>query len=107
MTVTEAIETVRRVGSITAHEGKLRLAFPAADRAELSPALDALRANRAEVTALLGGPSAITNAAGVRILRTPAGGYIVAVPAVTDGPEVRRALEGLGMGRLPVWVVAS
>ncbi len=52
-------------------------------------------------------PSETCNAAGVRILRTPAGGYIIALPAASDGPEVRRALEVLGMGGLPVWVVVS
>jgi hypothetical protein len=84
----------------------LRLAFPESDRAALTPALEVLTADRDEALALLGDPSAITNRAGVRILRTPAGGYILAIPAATDGSEVRRALEALGMGRLPVWVVS-
>ncbi len=105
MTVAEAIETVRRVGSITAQEGKLRLAFPEADRAALSPAVDVLQTRKPEALALLADPSEVCNAVGVRILRTPKRGYVVAIPAASDGPEVRRALEGLGMGGLPVWVV--
>lgn len=50
-------------------------------------------------------PSEVCNRAGMRILRTPAGGYIVVIPRASDGPEARRALAGLGMAQWPVWVV--
>ncbi|MCX6591766.1 MAG: hypothetical protein NTZ56_09600 [Acidobacteria bacterium] len=57
--------------------------------------------------AILLDPSETLNRAGVRILQSLERGYIIAIPHASDGLEVRRALEVLGMGRLPVWVVAS
>jgi|GEM_PF-2363578 hypothetical protein len=46
MTVHEAIDSIRRVGSIQAENGKLKIRLPEPDRAQLEPAIDVLRRNR-------------------------------------------------------------
>jgi hypothetical protein len=46
MTIQEAIQEVRRVGSIRVENGKLKLRFPEPERARLEIASDALRRNR-------------------------------------------------------------
>jgi hypothetical protein len=47
MTLPEAIEEIRRVGSLTVESGKLKVRFLEAERSRLAPALAVLRANRA------------------------------------------------------------
>ena len=49
MTVEGAINEIRRVGSIRAENGKLRIRFPEPERARLEPAIEALRRNRPAV----------------------------------------------------------
>jgi hypothetical protein len=46
MTLPEAVEEIRRVGSLTVESGKLKLRFLEAERSRLAPALAVLRANR-------------------------------------------------------------
>jgi len=46
MTVSEAIREVRKVGSIRAENGKLKVRFPEPERARLEPAMETLRHNR-------------------------------------------------------------
>jgi hypothetical protein len=61
MTLHEAIGEVRRVGSIRAENGKLKLRFPEAERERLGVAIEALRQNRdAALEALTSGESSAT-----------------------------------------------
>jgi hypothetical protein len=46
VTVHEAIHEVRKVGTIRAENGKLKLRFPEPERVRLEPAIDILRHNR-------------------------------------------------------------
>jgi hypothetical protein len=61
MTLHEAIGEVRRVGSIRAEKGKLKLRFPEAERERPGVAIEALRQNRdAALAALASGESSAT-----------------------------------------------
>jgi hypothetical protein len=61
MTLHEAIREVRRVGSVRAENGKLKLRFPEAERERLGVAIEALRQNRdAALAALTSGESNAT-----------------------------------------------
>jgi hypothetical protein len=53
MTVAQALEAVRRAGTVQAAEGKLKLVFPTRMRDSLTPALAVLRQNRMEALALV------------------------------------------------------
>ena len=46
MTLHEAIQEVRKVGTIRAENGKLKLRFPEPERTRLGPAIETLRHNR-------------------------------------------------------------
>jgi hypothetical protein len=56
VTVAEALETIRRVGAVESHHGKLKLRFPECERAALQPAVETLRSGKAEAIALLSRP---------------------------------------------------
>lgn len=109
MTVTDAMEALRRVGSLGSDGRTLRLRFPENVRAALQPAIETLRASKAEAIALLAEPdpaelaraSAVLNRAGVRIMQL-AGAATIGVWRDLDGPEVRAALRTLGSDGLPV-----
>ena len=53
MTVAQALDVIRRVGTVTEDGGKLKLAYPHRLRADLEPAIEALRANKLEALARL------------------------------------------------------
>jgi hypothetical protein len=53
MTVTEALEHIRRVGIVERSGCKLKLKFPKTERSALQPAIDTLEKRKAEVLALL------------------------------------------------------
>lgn len=53
MTVTEALEMVKRVGAVEVNGEKLKLIFPEKERATLEPAIHTLRRCKAEALALL------------------------------------------------------
>jgi hypothetical protein len=53
MTVHDAIYEVRRVGTIQAENGKLKLRFPEPERTRLGPAIETLRHNRETALGLL------------------------------------------------------
>ena len=62
MTVAEAIEVVRRAGTVELSHGNLKLRFPEIARTRLQPAIDVLRRGKAKAVALLtsecgGGPT--------------------------------------------------
>jgi hypothetical protein len=109
VTVAEALETIRRVGAVENHGGKLKLRFPESERAALRPAIETLRSGKAEAIAMLAGPdpaelaraSDVLNRAGVRIMRLESAPTI-GVWSDFDGPELRAALRALGSGWLPV-----
>ena len=56
MPLPEALEMVRRAGSIRIENGKLLVRFPEAERAQLQPALDFLRSHREEALRVLAEP---------------------------------------------------
>jgi hypothetical protein len=58
MTVHEAIDQIRRVGTIRAENGKVKLRFPELERARLEPAIETLRLNRAAALQALSIPPA-------------------------------------------------
>jgi hypothetical protein len=58
MNVTEALERIRRVGSVKRSGGKVKLKFPARERSALQPAIDILENRKAEALALLAEPLA-------------------------------------------------
>jgi hypothetical protein len=109
MTAGEALTVLRRAGTVEDRDGKLKLTFPESERVALQSAIDALRAAKPEVIALLADPdpaelaraSAVLNRAGVRIMALE-GGATIGVWSDLDGPEVRAALRTLGSDRLPV-----
>src|SRR5579863_9267453 len=53
MTITAALEILRKVGSVTVSQGTLKLRFPETERTELQPVIDVLRNGKPEVIALL------------------------------------------------------
>lgn len=105
----EALNAIRRVGTVENQAGNLKLRFPEAATSELQPAIDTLRVGKAEATGLLSGPhpaelaraSAVLNPAGVRIMALE-GGATIGVWSDLDGPEVRAALHTLGLDGIPV-----
>jgi hypothetical protein len=54
MTVAQALESVRLIGTVQAAGGQLKLVFPTRMRASLQPALEILKANRLKALALVG-----------------------------------------------------
>lgn len=56
MTVTGALNIVRRVGAVEISGGKLKLRFPENERAALQPAIDTLRSRKDEALRLLSEP---------------------------------------------------
>ncbi len=109
MTVAEAVNAIRRVGTVESQAGNLRLRFPETATSELQPALDTLRVGKAEALALVSEPdpaelaraSSVLNRAGVRIMALE-GGATIGVWSDMDGPEIRAALRTFGSDRLPV-----
>jgi hypothetical protein len=57
VTVAEALSAIRRVGTVDNYAGKLGLRFPETAAFELQPAVDTLRAGKAEALALLSDPA--------------------------------------------------
>lgn len=109
MTVAEALSAIRRVGTVESQAGNLRLRFPETTASELQPAIDTLRAGKAEALAFLSDAglaelaraSAVLNRAGVRIMALE-GGATIGVWSDLDGPEVRAALRTFGLDWLPL-----
>jgi hypothetical protein len=56
MTITGALNTIRRVGAVEVSGGKLKLRFPESERAALQPAIDTLRSHKDEALRLLSEP---------------------------------------------------
>lgn len=67
MTVHDAIQEIRKVGTIRVENGKLKVRFPESERARLEPAIETFRQNRETVLKTLNGaessPSPIPPAA--------------------------------------------
>jgi hypothetical protein len=61
MTITEALQLIRRVGVVESDGGNLKVRFPEEQRSALQTAIDILRSGKAEALALLAEP---TNAQG-------------------------------------------
>jgi hypothetical protein len=97
------------VGKVENHAGNLTLRIPEAAALRLQPAIDTLRAGKAEALALLSNPDVaeLTSAStalgrsGVRIMALE-GGTAIGVWSDLDGPEVRAALRALELDGLPV-----
>jgi hypothetical protein len=109
MTVAQALALIRRVGTVAKAGGKLKLAFPEQMRADLQPAVDVLKAGKAEALAhvaqlqseKLARAGAVLRNAGVRIMPLQ-DGTTIGIWSDFDGPEVRAALRTFGSERLPV-----
>jgi hypothetical protein len=53
VTIADALATIRRVGTVDNHGGRLRLRFPENAASGLQPAIDTLRTSKAEALAIL------------------------------------------------------
>jgi hypothetical protein len=53
MSITEALDAIRQIGTVHVAAGKLKLDYPTRMRDSLQPALDVLRANRLEAHSII------------------------------------------------------
>src|ERR1035441_8436746 len=56
MTISEAVQLIRRVGVVESRGGNLKVKFPEEQRVALQPAIEVLRSGKAEALALLAEP---------------------------------------------------
>lgn len=99
MTVPEAIEIVRRVGTIQSADGKLKIRVPRTVYTEVAMAIKTLRHRKTEALSTFGQPDSmcpsdacrVLNATGVRIMDL-ATGPTIGIWSDLDGPEIRAAL---------------
>lgn len=104
MTVKEAIEEIRQVGTVLVENGAVKLRIPEVKGQSTEAAIEVLRQNRQAVLDILAAESRANRliaAAGVRFPRI-AGVYVVAIRRERDSPQLRDALEIMGSGAMPV-----
>jgi hypothetical protein len=109
VTVREALQVIRRVGTVEESEGKLKLRFPESLSAELQVAIESLREGKSEALALVAAAesaeltraSGVLTRAGMRLMELE-NGTTIGLWSDLDGPEVRAALRAFGSDRLPV-----
>jgi hypothetical protein len=118
VTPAEALAVVRRVGTVEAAGGTLKIRVPKGQLAGLEPAFEILRNAKTEVLSALakasarthqlepagqdlGHATALLNQAEVRIVRLETGAAI-GIWSDLDSPSIRNALRVLGMAELPI-----
>jgi len=109
VTVMEALNEIRRVGTVLSAGDCLKVQLPEGAIAELKPAIDTLRECKAQAMAILANPefseaaraATVLNRAGVRIMALDRG-LTIGVWSDLSGPEIRAALQVLQLDQLPM-----